>query len=86
MAISKVATAPDCAVRRAEVVSMEWFTHLASKWQRVLIAVVVVLLLVGIQLLREMVKTEETEPEKEKGTGTRFLFRPVFEKIQNEPA
>lgn len=65
---------------------MEWFANLASKWRRVIIAVVIVLLLVGVQLLREMVKTEEIDPEKEKGTATRHLFKPVLDKVEGRPA
>jgi len=45
---------------------MGWFANLDGKWQRVLIAVVVVLLLVSTEVLREMVKTEEANPESER--------------------
>lgn len=61
---------------------MEWYKNLASKWQRVLIALIFILLLVGIQLLRQMMKVEEAEPDKEKGTGTRFLLQPVLERVR----
>lgn len=65
---------------------MEWYAELASKWQRVLIAVVFVLLLVGVGLLRDLVRTEEGSPEKEKGTATRFLLRPLAEKMEARQA
>lgn len=53
---------------------MEWFDSLAGKWQRVLIAVVVVVLLVGAQILREMVQTEEVDRHAGEGSaGDPFL-------------
>jgi len=75
-----VSTAPDAVPLRGGR-SMEWFTRLASKWQRVIIAMIVILLLVGTQLLREMIKTEGTEPDKDKGTAIRYLLRPMIEKV-----
>jgi hypothetical protein len=51
-----------------------------------LIAVVFVLLLVGIQLLRQMARAEEVAPEKEKGTSTRYLLGPFLSRTEKQPA
>lgn len=58
---------------------MEWFANLAAKWQRVVIAVVVVLMLVGIEVLREMVRTEEGRPEKQQKTEVRQSRKPALQ-------
>jgi hypothetical protein len=63
---------------------MEWYGNLSAKWQRILIAVVFVVLLVGVQLLRQMVRTEELEPEKEKGTATRHMVRSYLEQRESQ--
>jgi hypothetical protein len=63
---------------------MEWYANLSAKWQRILIAVALVMLLVGVQLLRQMVRTEAIEPEKEKGTATRHVLRSYLEKLEDQ--
>ncbi len=44
---------------------MQKFGELPTGVQRVIIAVVLILLLVGMMLMRDMIKTEETEREVE---------------------
>jgi hypothetical protein len=44
---------------------LEQFSRLPSGWQRVIIAVVFVVIMVGVVLLREMIKTEEDVRQEE---------------------
>ena len=64
--MSETVTSVDQTVQDLE---LEQFSKLPSGWQRVIIAVVFVVIMVGIVLLREMIKTEEDVRHEEELDG-----------------